>query len=64
MVFFAYPSGGLFEVSVTFKGTFMGKAGQIRGSPFRVNVLAEGDSLINEVCRAIMYIIIYYVLID
>ena len=49
MVYFSYPAGGLFEVSVNFKGTFMGKAGQVRGSPFRVNVLAEGDSLINEV---------------
>lgn len=63
MVFFAYPAGGLFEVSVTFKGTFMGKAGQIRGSPFRVNVLAEGDSLINEVCLATSCVLMVKVLI-
>ena len=52
MVYFTYPSGGLFEVSVNFKGTFLGKAGLVRGSPFRVNVLAEGDSLSNEVSHS------------
>eukprot|EP01033_Poteriospumella_lacustris_P002495 gene2501-1816_t len=43
-----YPAGGLFELSVIFKGTFQGKAGHVRGSPFRVQVSEEGDSLSNE----------------
>lgn len=48
LVNFVYPTGGLFELTVVFKGTFQGKAGQVRGSPFRIQVLEEGDSLNNE----------------
>jgi len=48
VVSFAYPEGGKFEVSVKFLGTFMGKAGEIKGSPYKVDVLGEGDNLQNE----------------
>ena len=48
VVNFAYPAAGAYELSIEFKGTFLGKAGQIRGSPFRVEVLGEGDALSNE----------------
>jgi dynein heavy chain len=47
---FSYPAKGHYELSVVFKGTFQGKAGQIRGSPFRINVLGsgEGDQINND----------------
>ena len=48
LVNFVYPSKGVYELTVHFKGTFLGKAGQVRGSPFRVHVAEEGDSLLNE----------------
>jgi dynein heavy chain len=48
VVNFAYPAAGTYELAIEFKGTFLGKAGQVRGSPFRVEVLAEGDPLNNE----------------
>jgi dynein heavy chain len=54
LVSFHYPSGGLFELNITFKGTFLGKAGQIRGSPFRVHVAEDGDSLNNELNGPLM----------
>jgi len=47
-VTFIYPEKGLYEVSIVFNGTFFGKAGHIRGSPFRVNVTDVGDSVLNE----------------
>lgn len=48
LVSFHYPAGGQYELSVRFAGTFQGKAGEVRGSPFRVTVADEGDSLANE----------------
>ncbi|RYG69829.1 hypothetical protein EON64_01745 [archaeon] len=54
LVSFAFPSAGLYELSVYFKGTFLGKAGQVRGSPFRVNVVEEGDTLNNELNGPLM----------
>jgi len=51
-VVFTYPEAGLYEVAVKFDGTFMGKAGHIRGSPFRVTVATgEGaaDATTNDV---------------
>lgn len=48
LVSFTYPEKGVYELAVNFKGTFMGKAGHVRGSPFRVSVTDEGDSLNNE----------------
>jgi dynein heavy chain, axonemal len=48
LINFVYGVKGLHELSVNFKGTFLGKAGPVRGSPFRINVLDEGDSLQNE----------------
>jgi hypothetical protein len=48
VVSFAYPEAGSYQLGVEFMGTFLGKAGQVRGSPFRVEVLAEGDPLNNE----------------
>jgi dynein heavy chain len=33
-----YPKAGTYSVSVKFDGTFKGKAGHIRGSPYRVEV--------------------------
>lgn len=49
-----YPSGGLFQVSVIFKGTFQGKAGLVRGSPFRVTVNEDGDNVNNELTGPLM----------
>jgi dynein heavy chain len=43
-----YPAGGVYEVSVVFNGTFSGKAGHLRGSPFRVKVEDTGDRMNNE----------------
>ena len=40
---YAYPNGGTFEVDIKFLGTFQGKAGRVRGSPFRVIVLEEAQ---------------------
>jgi dynein heavy chain len=54
MVSLIYPIKGLYEVKVVFKGTFLGKAGHVRGSPFRVNVLEEGDTLNNELNGPLM----------
>ena len=51
---FTYPRGGLYELDVKFLGTFQGKAGRVRGSPFRVRVLGEGDALSNELNGPLM----------
>lgn len=51
---FAYPAGGVYEIAVNFEGTFRGKAGAIRGSPFRVSVLDEGDNISNELNGPLM----------
>jgi dynein heavy chain len=48
LVAFKYPSEGNFQLNVSFNGTFAGKAGPVRGSPFRVAVLGEGDAINNE----------------
>lgn len=50
LVVFEYPEEGHYEVDISFAGTFKGKAGPIRGSPFRVKVLPsnEGDQVFNE----------------
>jgi dynein heavy chain len=46
---FTYPSAGLYELSVTFQGTHKGKAGHVRGSPFRVEVTpADRESTNNQ----------------
>jgi hypothetical protein len=42
LVTLIYPEGGLYQVSILFNGTFQGKAGHIRGSPYRVNVTDKG----------------------
>lgn len=44
-VTYAYPNGGTFEVDIKFLGTFQGKAGRVRGSPFRVIVLEEAQGV-------------------
>eukprot|EP01041_Mallomonas_annulata_P001785 gene1785-3464_t len=48
-----YPAPGLYELSIVFEGTFQGKAGHIRGSPFRMNV-TDGDKLANELNGPLM----------
>jgi len=48
VVSYVYPEKGVYEVSVKFEGTFMGKAGPVRGSPFRVTVAETGDGVANE----------------
>ena len=48
VVTYAYPEGGKYEVHVTFDGTFAGKKGHLRGSPFTVNVEDEGDAMDND----------------
>lgn len=54
LVWAHYPSKGLFEINVSFKGTFQGKAGPVRGSPFRINVTDEGDNVNNEMNGPLM----------
>jgi hypothetical protein len=48
VVTFTYPDAGSYELDVQFMGTFMGKAGHLRGAPYKVNVEATGDALMNE----------------
>ena len=43
LVTFSYPAEGFYELGVEFMGTFMGKAGPVRGAPFRVNVAPASD---------------------
>lgn len=54
MVNWTYPSPGLYDVSVSFDGTFAGKQGHVRGSPFRVLVEADGDKVKNELTGPLM----------
>ena len=45
-----FPSADTYEVAVKFNGTFQGKAGHVRGSPYRIKV-SEGegaDSMTND----------------
>jgi dynein heavy chain, axonemal len=51
---YVYPKGGLYEVDIKFLGTFQGKPGRVRGSPFRITVLDTGDALINELDGPLM----------
>ena len=44
-----YPEAAVYDVSIQFNGTFQGKAGHVKGSPFRVSVVADGDPLMNEI---------------
>ena len=44
----------MYEVDIKFLGTFQGKSGRVRGSPFRVSVLGEGDALSNELNGPLM----------
>ena len=41
-------------MDIRFLGTFQGKSGRVRGSPFRVSVLAEGDAVMNELNGPLM----------
>jgi len=54
LVNFTYPQGGSYEVSIKFDGTFQGKAGEIRGSPFKVDVKDTGDAVTNELNGPLM----------
>ena len=54
LVSFTYPSQGLYSLSVNFNGTFLGKAGQVKGSPYKVNVLPDGDAVNNELNGPLM----------
>jgi dynein heavy chain len=51
---FQYPSAGKFKVEIVFDGTFQGRAGNIRGSPFEVNVTDKGDAINNELNGPLM----------
>lgn len=42
-----YPEEGQYALTVAFAGTFQGKVGPIRGSPFRVSVTSGTDSTVN-----------------
>ena len=46
-VTFTYPDHGDYQVDIVFDGTFQGKAGPIRGSPFNVSVAESGDETNN-----------------
>ena len=49
LVTFSYPAAGFYELGVEFMGTFMGKAGPVRGAPFRINVgPADDDKSVNN----------------
>jgi dynein heavy chain, axonemal len=50
---YAYPEPGQYEVTVEFSGTFQGKAGPIRGSPFKL-LVKEGDQVMNEMNGPLM----------
>jgi dynein heavy chain, axonemal len=55
VVNYTYPSQGLYDLSISFDGTFKGKGGPIRGSPFRVIVSEAGeDGLKNEINGPLM----------
>jgi len=49
-----YPDAGTYEVNVVFNGTFQGKAGPIRGSPFKVTVAETGENNANELSGPLM----------
>ena len=60
---FVLPHIGMFEVRIFFQGTFSGKAGEIRGSPFRTTAVEEaqacanlmnGPSMINDIKSSIV----------
>lgn len=43
-----YPDEGQYALTIAFAGTFQGKAGPIRGSPFRVSVAIGSDASMNS----------------
>ena len=51
---FVYPEEGDYQVDVVFNGTFQGKAGPIRGSPFKVHVVETGDVANNKMNGPLM----------
>lgn len=55
LVKYTPPNEGLYRVSIEFDGTFDGKAGPIRGSPFELDVTTTDDQSVNALNGSILF---------